>query len=176
MTEPFASPDRPIGGLDLHQAFRDHGPWLLRFLRRWGPPDDADDLLQQTFLRIGSLQDNAAGTIRSPGAYLRRAALNMVRDNARANARRPGCDEGQMTGDDLPGPDPVAELEARDMLRRIEDIVARMPARRREIFLAHRIDGYSYGEIAARTGISIKGVEKQMSRAIAQIDRLAARR
>jgi RNA polymerase sigma-70 factor (ECF subfamily) len=46
----------------------------------------------------------------------------------------------------------------------------------RQIFLAHRVDGYSYGEIAERTGLSVKGVEKHMSRAIAHIDRAFAQR
>ena len=39
-------------------------------------------------------------------------------------------------------------------------------------FLAHRIDGYGYAEIAHRTGLSIKTVEKHMSRAIAALDRI----
>jgi RNA polymerase sigma-70 factor (ECF subfamily) len=37
--------------------------------------------------------------------------------------------------------------------------------------MAHRLDGLSYAEIAARTGLSIKGVEKHMCKAIAQLDR-----
>jgi RNA polymerase sigma-70 factor (ECF subfamily) len=41
--------------------------------------------------------------------------------------------------------------------------------------LAHRIDGFTYAEIAERTGLSVKGVEKQMSKAIAKIDRLLDR-
>ena len=41
----------------------------------------------------------------------------------------------------------------------------------REIFMAHRLDGLSYAEIADRTGLSVKGVEKHMSKAIAQVTR-----
>ena len=41
----------------------------------------------------------------------------------------------------------------------------------RQIFLACRLDGYSYAEIAEQTGLSIRGVEKQMSRAIKQLGR-----
>ena len=57
------------------------------------------------------------------------------------------------------------------MLRRLERAMLRLRPKTREIFLAHRLDGYSYTEIAARTGLSVKGVEKQMSKAIAQLDR-----
>lgn len=39
----------------------------------------------------------------------------------------------------------------------------------RNVFLARRLDGYSYVEIAERTGLSVRAVEKQMSRAIQQL-------
>ena len=53
-----------------------------------------------------------------------------------------------------------------ELLRRLEDAVASMPRVQREIFLAHRLDDMSYAEIARRTGLSVKQVERQMARAI----------
>lgn len=41
-----------------------------------------------------------------------------------------------------------------------------LPERTRSIFLLHRIDGYSYPEIADQLGVSRKAVEKHMTRAI----------
>lgn len=61
------------------------------------------------------------------------------------------------------------------MLRRLEAIMLKLKPRTRAIFIAHRIDGLSYAEIAERTGLSVKGVEKQMSKAIAHIDRMLDR-
>lgn len=61
------------------------------------------------------------------------------------------------------------------MLRHVEAAMLKLRPKTREIFMAHRIDGLSYAEIAELTGLSIKGVEKQMSKAIAQIDRLLDR-
>ena len=74
-----------------------------------------------------------------------------------------------------PSVDQVALLESRDTLRRLEQAIARLKPRTREIFLAHRIHGFTYAQIAERTGLSVKGVEKQMSKAIAKIDRLLDR-
>jgi RNA polymerase sigma-70 factor (ECF subfamily) len=71
--------------------------------------------------------------------------------------------------------DQVAVLESRDTLRSLEMAMSKLKPRTREIFVAHRLDGLSYAEIASRTGLSIKGVEKQMSKAIAKIDRLLDR-
>jgi RNA polymerase sigma-70 factor (ECF subfamily) len=70
----------------------------------------------------------------------------------------------------LTGTDTEAQLEARDMLERLETAMLRLRPLTREIFMAHRLDGYTYREIAERTGLSLKRVEKHMSRAIAQLD------
>lgn len=53
-----------------------------------------------------------------------------------------------------------------DLRRRLEYAVAAMPRVQREIFLAHRLDGLSYAEIASRTGLSVRQVERHMARAI----------
>jgi RNA polymerase sigma-70 factor (ECF subfamily) len=53
-----------------------------------------------------------------------------------------------------------------ELLRRLEEAVAAMPRKQREIFLAHRLDRMSYAEIARRTGLSVRQVERQMTRAI----------
>ena len=41
-----------------------------------------------------------------------------------------------------------------------------IPKRQREIFLAHRLDDMSYGEIGERTGLTIRQVERHMAKAI----------
>ena len=70
------------------------------------------------------------------------------------------------------GPDPVGQLESRDLLRRLERAMLRLRPKTREIFMAHRVEGLTYAEIAERTGLSVKGVEKQMSKALRHLDRL----
>lgn len=56
-------------------------------------------------------------------------------------------------------------------LRRLEEAVANLPRLQREIFLAHRLDGLLYADIAARTGLSVKRVKRLMADAICNIDR-----
>jgi len=64
-----------------------------------------------------------------------------------------------------------------ELLRRLEDAVASMPRKQREIFLAHRLDDMSYAEIARRTGLSVKQVERQMAllERLTQVVRIATR-
>ena len=59
-----------------------------------------------------------------------------------------------------------------ERLERLEQAVGRLPLMTREIFLARRVDGLSYAEIAELTGLSERQVERQMARAIARLVRL----
>jgi RNA polymerase sigma-70 factor (ECF subfamily) len=56
--------------------------------------------------------------------------------------------------------------EQQELLERMEAIVLRLPRMTREIFLAHRLDDMPYEEIARRTGLSVRKVERHMARAI----------
>jgi len=57
-----------------------------------------------------------------------------------------------------------------ELLARIEAAVQALPRERREVFLALRGHAMTYAEIAQATGLSVKQVERHVSRAILQID------
>lgn len=54
-------------------------------------------------------------------------------------------------------------------LQRIERVVSRLDWTTREIFLAHRLDDMSYTEIAERTGLSVKQVERRIAKAMRRL-------
>ena len=58
-----------------------------------------------------------------------------------------------------------------ERLVRLEDALARMPRRQREIFRAHRLGDMSYEKIARFTGLSISEVERHMAKAIYELSR-----
>jgi RNA polymerase sigma-70 factor (ECF subfamily) len=66
---------------------------------------------------------------------------------------------------------PAHEPPDPELLARIETALLTLPRRRREIFLAVRLDGARYAELAEQTGLSIKQVEREVARALMQIDR-----
>lgn len=53
--------------------------------------------------------------------------------------------------------------------KRIAAALGRLPARRREIFLLHRLDGLDYAEIARRLGIGAEEVERHIAAALLHI-------
>jgi RNA polymerase sigma-70 factor (ECF subfamily) len=56
-----------------------------------------------------------------------------------------------------------------DLIERIDQSIASLPARRREIFVMSREQGLKYREIADQLGISIKTVETQMGQALKEL-------
>jgi RNA polymerase sigma-70 factor (ECF subfamily) len=159
----------------VQQLYREHSSSLVRQLtRKTGCRELARDLANETFVRLLRLAPGNLDQIEQPEAFLRRVSTNLLRDWGRAKAlRERSLPSLELVSDDQL--DQVALLESRDTLRRLEHAVSRMKPKTREIFLAHRIHGFTYQEIAERTGLSVKGVEKQMSKAIANIDRLLDR-
>lgn len=173
---PDEIPTPPVDRAEVEGLYRSQTARLRRYLsRRIGNPDDALDLVQDSFARMLGSAANCPEWVARPEAYLQRVARNLLLDRKKMDARRLRhlhvvADEDRIAGADL-----QRQLESRDMLRRLEAAMLKLKPRTREIFMAHRLDGMSYAEIAERTGLSVKGVEKQMSRAIAQIDRMLGR-
>jgi RNA polymerase sigma-70 factor (ECF subfamily) len=158
----------------LDDVYRTRSNSLVRQLtRHTGCSETARELAQEAFLRFLRLPSNRVSQIDQPEAYLRRICTNLLRDWGRNRALRQSSDTPQFATE--MHVDQVAVLESRDTLRRLELAISKLKPKTRAIFLAHRLDGLSYYEIAEQTGLSVKGVEKQMSKAIAKIDRLLDR-
>jgi RNA polymerase sigma-70 factor (ECF subfamily) len=169
-------PGAPGETLCLETLYRQESPRLLRSLaRRSSSKEEARDLLQEIFCRIVRLRADGPLRLDRPQAYLSRMATNLLRDRGKRELRQMSGSHVPADETMLPGIDQNRLLESRDMLTRVEAAMLKLRPKTREIFMAHRIDGLSYAEIAERTGLTVKGVEKQMSKAIAKIDRLLDR-
>lgn len=176
LADAIDEPDLPgPATVELEMLYRNEQHALVRFFTRYrASPDDARDLVQEAFLRLSRI-DLRGGVIARPEAYLRQIARNLLRDRAKIAHRHSEHLHVSIEDVAILDADEVRRLEARDSLARIETAMGRMKPKTREIFMAHRLDGLSYAEIAERTGLSVKGVEKQMSSAIAQLKRLKDR-
>ena len=71
-----------------------------------------------------------------------------------------------------PPPPPDADPE----LLRIDRTLRQMPSLTRNIFLVHRLDDFTYAEIAEQTGLTVAQVEKHVAKAMYQLLRAAGGR
>ncbi|HYJ52580.1 MAG TPA: sigma-70 family RNA polymerase sigma factor [Allosphingosinicella sp.] len=160
------------GDSSLAELYRRESSRLVRLVaRETRNREDARELVQDVFFRLARL-GRSWEALERPQAYLRWVAANLLRDRAKIARRRSASLHLVADEETLAGADPHKLLESRDMLARLETAMMRLKPRTREIFMAHRVEGLSYAEIARRTGLSVKGVEKQMSKALVALDHI----
>jgi RNA polymerase sigma factor (sigma-70 family) len=150
-------------------VIRRHHRSILRFLRRRGATsDDALDMAQDAYMRF--LRYEGATTIESPSAMLFRIAGNVAADHGRAAAQRRQFRSFDAEGFDneLASEEPSAERElaAEQIVSIVRMAVAALSPQCRTVFLLSRLDGLTYSEIAVHCNISVKTVEKHVSRAL----------
>lgn len=171
--DPLPPEDRATvrSGLALEELYSRLAPRLLRFFARNSAREDAHDLVHESFARLADADALGTTEIREPEAYLNRIASNLLRSRAKSALQRSLAAHVPADEALLPAPDPVAALEARDLLNRVQTALLRLSPKTRAIFLAHRVDGQSYNDIAKQTGLGVKGVEWHMAKAIRHLDR-----
>ena len=131
--------------------------------RRGRTVHDAEDLVQEAWVRLACYSRER--TVAEPEAFLMRAALNLSIDAYRVNRSRGEAvvlDEAVLI-DTSPGVEAVAL--ARERMTRLIGCLGRLNTKTRDIFLAHRVDGMSYQEIARQHRLSVSAVEKHIARA-----------
>jgi RNA polymerase sigma-70 factor (ECF subfamily) len=138
-----------------------HGP-LVRFLtRRVGDRDWAEEIAQETFVRAMKQE-----TITSERSWLFAVATNLVRDEARRDARHRRRlelmrEEAKAEAVEEPPPSSMEREEDRAMARAA---IEQLAERDREALLM-REEGLSYEEIATALELSVGSVGTTLSRA-----------
>lgn len=161
-----ASGARVTRPIDLVALARAHGTALRRFLqRRLNSAEAADDLSQETYLRLARLGEGEG--IADQRGYLFTVAANLARDHQRRQ-RREGLPEPADRLDVMPcpAPDPERTVAARQELQVLERAIADLPPKTREILLLFRVEGWTRRQIADHLGLSPKTVEYHMQQAM----------
>jgi RNA polymerase sigma factor (sigma-70 family) len=153
------------GGLEA--VFMAQRSALTRFLRARGAGTDAEDLVQELWVKIASFKP---GPVAEPVAYLYRMADNLMLDRRRSDQRRgrrneQWSDVNDGLADIAVQPSAERVLIARDTLRAVETVLADLGERTNMVFRRFRIDGVSQRDIATELGVSLSSVEKHLQKA-----------
>jgi RNA polymerase sigma-70 factor (ECF subfamily) len=157
-----------MAGSGLAQAFMANQAPLLRYLRARGAGEDAEDCLQELWIRAQVSDDEAVSDAR---AYLYRMAHNLMLDRHRTARRRQHReisyheDVRGGDGDADDAPDAERILTARERLREIDGVLAELGVRTEYIFRRHRVDEIAQREIATELGITLSAIEKHLQKA-----------
>jgi RNA polymerase sigma factor (sigma-70 family) len=127
---------------------------LLSFIRRRvHDPRDAEEILQDAFYKLVEA-NRLLMPIEHVTGWLFRVARNRITDLLRG---RKTDDASLVLEDLLPSPDAGPEaLYARSvLLEELQLAVGELPEEQRAVFIAHELEGVSFKELAARTGVGI---------------------
>lgn len=142
------------GGVEpehLARWFDTHHDRLYRLARRLcGDPEEARDIVQETFLRLARSRSRRPASDAHAEAWLVRTLVNLCRDHHRKRKVRrqvPAPDPASSPGVGTPESAAVARSS-------VEAALARLPARRRAVVVLHELEELDAAEIARRLGLA----------------------
>ncbi|MYD96782.1 MAG: RNA polymerase sigma factor [Gammaproteobacteria bacterium] len=141
---------------------------IERFLAaRVANPIDAQDLAQETFMRLLRVKD--ADLIHQPDAYLFRIAINLIyeyrlREQKRRTREKEFSIDPAFSDPHAINVDELASQQER--IRQLEDWLEELPPKVRAALVLQRRDGWTYAEIAGRLDVSTSMVKKYLKQAI----------
>jgi RNA polymerase sigma factor (sigma-70 family) len=152
---------------------------LRDFIRRRVPdPRDAEDILQEVFYELVEA-NRLLMPIEHVTGWLFRVARNRITDLFRKKKPEAGGDTSVVDEDDaplsltdlLPSPDAGPEaLYARSvLLDELELAVDELSEEQREVFVAHEIEGRSFKELSAETGVNVNTLLSRKRSAVLQL-------
>lgn len=152
----------------FNKLFRHYYAPLVRFCFRFvADADVAAEIVQDLFVKLWMGREKLNINL-SFESYMLRAVrngaityINRERSHAETNLK--------IYTDQVETNDPSETLQSKNLEHSYREILAAMPEKRREVFLASRFEGLKYAEIADKLGISVKTVEAHMGAAIKQL-------
>jgi RNA polymerase sigma-70 factor (family 1) len=124
--------------------------------------DMAEDLAQDTFVKLWETRHKIER--KTVKAYLYTIAQNLTINQLKRKQlmykfiKKPGLDR------DFDTPEKLVEMQ--DYEKKLNAVIAMLPDGGREVFLMNRLEDLTYVEIASRLGLSVKAVEKRMSKVL----------
>jgi len=179
------SAERIIAGQNerLTEAIGRERGRLRNFIRRRVDDEsEAEDILQDVFYELIEAY-RLMKPIEQVGAWLFRVARNRIIDRFRkkkpepfAAARDPetGVEDSSLSLEEfLPSPEagPEAEYARSILLEELDAALEELPEEQREIFVAHEIEGRSFKEISAETGVGVNTLLSRKHHAVLHLRR-----
>ena len=132
--------------------------------RRVADPSDVEDILQEVFFELVEAY-RLMKPVETASAWLLRVARNRIIDQFRKKKPVPLADlnveseEGEMLAleEFLPSSDagPEAAYARAVLIEELENALEELPEQQRLVFIEHEIEGRSFKELAAETGVSL---------------------
>ena len=147
----------------LYDLYKD--PLMRYALQRLGDADAAEDIVQDLFMYIWSNREQLP-EIQNINGYLLQATRNRVLHNLQKKKSETAYLDAQQFFNQLHTAPIEPNLFEKELHDFIQQEIARLPDKMREVFKLSREEGLSHKQIAAITGTSEQTIAKQISNAL----------
>ena len=152
----------------FNKIFRSFYKPLMRFCIRFVADEDiAAEIVQDLFVKLWTGREKLTITT-SFSSYLMSSVRNAAYTYINTQRLHNEAHTIMFTGES-DETDPSEQLQSNNLEESYRKVLATMPEKRREVFLASRFDGLKYAEIAEKLNLSQKTVETHMVAAIKQL-------
>jgi RNA polymerase sigma factor (sigma-70 family) len=149
----------------VERLFREHNEALIRFLMsRLRSYQDAREVAQEAYVRLLSLDE--PGAVSYLRAFLFKTAANLAVDRRRRDAAHARATDQPLFQEFADVRTPERRAADRQVLQRLERLIAALPAKCRQAFVLYEFDGLEFAAIARSMGISERMVRKYVVRAL----------
>ncbi|APZ52359.1 sigma-70 family RNA polymerase sigma factor [Salipiger abyssi] len=128
---------------------------------------EAEDALQDVFMKIWNNADRYLPDIGSPAAWLNTVARNHAIDRLRARKSAVGIEAAETLPDPSPGPEAAAITRSEG--RRIDDCLAALLPDRAEAVRRAYVEGESYRELSDRFSVPLNTMRSWLRRSLIQL-------
>jgi RNA polymerase sigma factor (sigma-70 family) len=165
MVEPLSATSMTEQNRQISEVMEEEGSRLRNFIRRRVPdPSDVEDILQEVFYELVEA-NRLLMPIEHVTGWLFRVAGNRITDLFRKKKAKTFSDaavedeEGELLRieDLLPSPDagPEAVYFRNVLLDDLESALEELPEQQREVFVAHELEGRSFKDLSAESGVNV---------------------
>jgi RNA polymerase sigma factor (sigma-70 family) len=165
MVEPLSATSTTEQNRQISEVMEEERSRLRNFIRRRVPdPSDVEDILQEVFYELVEA-NRLLMPIEHVTGWLFRVARNRITDLFRKKKAKTFSDaavedeEGELLRieDLLPSPDagPEAVYFRNVLLDDLESALEELPEQQREVFVAHELEGRSFKDLSAESGVNV---------------------
>lgn len=172
-TQSASSPslNTTSGAIDIALLFEEHHQRLMRFVLRYlRNPEDAEDVVQNTFLEAMRCADRFSG-LSKPSTWLFGIALNLARNQMRRKYTHlvEQIDDIDLEAIEDCNADPAHLIETRDISNKVRALLHELPDNIRATFEAVLDGNATYEQAAIDLNVPIGTVRSRVSRVRAAV-------
>jgi RNA polymerase sigma-70 factor (family 1) len=127
-----------------------------------GDVELADDIVQEVFLKLWTNRNNVK--LETVKSLLYTIASNTIKNHFKHQKVVYSFQNEVQSNEFSDEADSAVRQEELNL--KLQNALAEIPEKSREVFLMNRIEGLTYADIAERLGLSVKAIEKRMSEAL----------